>query len=143
MQRVGRKKEALFRVVLMEHSYAAKSGKAHEILGWYDPRFNKSEIKADRVKHWISNGAKPSDSMHNLLINKGIITGKKINVLPRKSPPKKEGEAAVAQAPVSSTEEKKEVAPEPVVETPAESPAESPVEASADSSSGGDSSSSE
>jgi uncharacterized protein YbaP (TraB family) len=35
-------------------------------------------------------GAKPSDTAHNLLVELGIIAGKKVNVLPKKSPITKE-----------------------------------------------------
>ena len=38
------------------------------------------------MKYWISKGAQPTDSIRNLLINKGVIQGKKVNVLPKKTP---------------------------------------------------------
>ena len=38
----------------------------------------------ERVKHWLKVGAKPSDTVFNLLINKGVIEGKKRNLLPSK-----------------------------------------------------------
>ena len=38
-----------------------------------------------------------SDTVHNLLIKENIIEGKKINVLPKKSPIKKEAEKIEAQ----------------------------------------------
>ena len=44
------------------------------------------EIKADRVKHWMSHGAQLSDTVHNWLIDKKLIPGKKINTLPLKKP---------------------------------------------------------
>ena len=37
------------------------------------------------MKHWISKGAQPTDSIHNLLINKKVIEGKKVNALPKKT----------------------------------------------------------
>ena len=80
---------------------SAKSGRVHEVLGMYDPVNDKKEIDGDRAKYWISKGAKVSDTVHNFLITKKIIPGKKINALPRKSPIKaevKEGEAASAPA---------------------------------------------
>ncbi len=43
-------------------------------------------IDADKARKWISNGVQPSDTMHNLLITQKVIEGKKINVLPKKSP---------------------------------------------------------
>lgn len=52
-------------------------------------------------------GAQPTGSIHNLLVNKGVITGKKVNVLPKKTSQKKEVI---------------ETAPTPVIETKEETP---------------------
>jgi ribosomal protein S16 len=49
------------------------------------------------VKHWISQGAQVSTTLHNLFINMKIISGKKINALPKKTAPKKEAPAAPAE----------------------------------------------
>lgn len=87
LQRVGRKHEPVFRVVLTDSKNGPKSGKFIEILGSYDSRDkNETTLKADRITHWINNGAQVSDTIHNLLITKEIIKGKKINNLPTKSP---------------------------------------------------------
>ncbi len=98
LQRVGRVHEPTFRVVLVDSKRGPKSGQAIEVLGSHDTRKEKknSQVDADRVKYGISKGAQLSDTMHNLLVNKKIITGKKINALPRKKPIKKEGEATPA-----------------------------------------------
>lgn len=83
-------------------------------------------------------GAQLSGTVHNLLVSRKIIDGKKINVLPKKKPIAKEG----GEAPVASAAPVAEVAtpvaeaatpeatpaPEPVVEAPApEAPAETPT----------------
>lgn len=92
LQRVGKKNEPTFRIVLTDSKNSTKSGKFLEILGSYDARDkNETRIDAERAKYWMSKGAKLSDTLHNLFINKKVITGKKINVLPKKSPIKKEG----------------------------------------------------
>lgn len=91
-----------------------KSGKALEVLGSYDSRRGeKADIKIDRVKHWMSFGAKPSGTIHNLLVQKRAITGKKINVLPKKKPIKKEGEGAPVADTSVSAEATAEAAPAP------------------------------
>ena len=114
LQRVGRKNDPSFRVVLTDSKNSTKSGKFLEVLGSYNARFGKPEIKADRVKYWVSVGAKVSPTVHNLLINEKVTSGKKINVLPRKSPPKKEEvvtpEAVVEEVQVApaASEEKQE-----------------------------------
>jgi small subunit ribosomal protein S16 len=96
LQRVGRTHEPKFRVVLTDSQNGPKSGKYVEVLGSYDARLDhkKEEIKADRIKHWISKGAQMSDTVHNLLVDLKVISGKKINALPKRTPIKKEGEAA-------------------------------------------------
>jgi small subunit ribosomal protein S16 len=90
LQRVGRKNDPSFRMVLTDSKNATRSGKFLEILGAYSARQGEPSIKADRVKYWMSVGAKPSDTVHNLLLKEKIIAGKKINVLPKKTVPKKE-----------------------------------------------------
>ncbi len=105
LQRVGRKHEPSFRVVLTESQNSTKSGRVQEILGSYDPRFDNPVIKGDRVKYWISMGAQPTDTVHNILVSQKIVEGKKKNVLPKKSPPKVEvKEEAVAKAPEKAAE---------------------------------------
>lgn len=103
LQRVGRKNDPSFRVILVEAKRAAKTGNYKEMLGSYDARTDRVELKADRIKHWISMGTTVSDTVHNLLVSQKVIEGKKINVLPRKSPPKVESEVvAEAVAPVEA-----------------------------------------
>ncbi|MCC2630970.1 MAG: ribosomal protein small subunit ribosomal protein, partial [Candidatus Paceibacter sp.] len=85
LQRVGRKHEPTFRLVLTDSQNSTKSGRYLEVLGNHDPRHkDKTAINVDRVKHWISKGAKPTDTVHNMFVSKKIIEGKKINVLPKK-----------------------------------------------------------
>jgi small subunit ribosomal protein S16 len=93
LQRIGRKNEAAFRVVLTDSKNAAKSGKFKEVLGSYTVKNDKIELVADRIKHWMSVGAQPSDTVHNILISKGLIEGKKKNVLSKKAPTTKRKEA--------------------------------------------------
>jgi len=93
LQRVGRVNEPKFRVVLTDSKNGPKSGKTLEILGAYDSRPGKdadNKLNGERIKYWISKGAKPSETMHNMLVGKKIIAGKKVNVLPKKSPIKKD-----------------------------------------------------
>lgn len=96
LQRVGRKHEPTFRVVVTDHKTAAKKNRRfHEIVGSYDARDkNITALNGERIKYWLSVGAQASGTVHNLLITKGIIEGKKINVLPQKTAPKKEEVAA-------------------------------------------------
>jgi len=97
LQRVGRKNIPVFRLVLTDSKNSTKSGRYLEILGSFDAHdHEKQTVDAERVKHWIAMGAKPTDTVHNFLINKKVITGKKINALPKKTPIKKEVPAEAA-----------------------------------------------
>lgn len=91
-------------------------------MGSYDSRRGeKAEINFERVKHWMSQGAQLSGTIHNLLVSKKLIPGKKINVLPKKRPIKKEGDAPAADAAAPADATPAEVAPEA---TPEAAPAE-------------------
>lgn len=98
LQRIGRKNDPSFRLVLTDKENSTKSGKFLEVLGSYDARKGKPVIVAERVKHWIAMGAQVSDTVHNLLVVEKIVEGKKINVLPKKTVPKKEEEAPKAES---------------------------------------------
>lgn len=133
LQRVGRKNDPSFRLVATESQNGPQSGKFLEVLGSYDARKGEPVFVADRVKHWIGMGAKVSDTVNNLLINAKIIDGKKINVLPKKSPIVKEkteeeakAEAKIAEAPAEepAVDEAKEEVPAQKEETEAPAPAE-------------------
>ncbi len=106
LKRVGRKNDPSFRLILTESTSGPKSGKVIETFGSYNPHDgqDKAAFKSDRVLYWISKGAQVSDTVHNMLVNNKIITGKKVNVLPKKRPIVKEGEKAapVPAAPAAS-----------------------------------------
>ena len=90
LQRTGRKNVPTFRIVLTDSKNSTKSGKFIEVLGNHDPRGDKGDVKADRVKYWMSQGAQLTGTLHNLFIKKGIIKGEKVNKLPKNVPQKKE-----------------------------------------------------
>ncbi|MCR4276237.1 MAG: 30S ribosomal protein S16 [Candidatus Parcubacteria bacterium] len=130
-QRIGRTNDPAFRIVVLEKERAAKAGNIVELLGTYNPRSKALTLNEEQVKHWLSMGAQPTDSIRNLLINKKVIEGKKVNALPKKTPQKNEEAiaaevAAVAAAAVAKVAEAivPEAAPvaeaEPVVEAPTE-----------------------
>jgi small subunit ribosomal protein S16 len=117
MQRTGRINVPSYRIVVVEHTSSPKAGRFVERVGSYNPTSKERNLSEDRIKYWMSVGAQPSGTVHNMLISAGILNAKKINVLPRKSPPKvesPEGEATPAAA-----------AP---TEAPVEAPAEVPSE---------------
>ncbi len=111
LQRIGRKNDPSFKIVLIESKKAAKSGRALETLGSYNARMGNPIVNGEKIKYWISKGAQVSPTVWNLLISQKILSGKKINVLPKKSPPKTEvpaTEAAPTEAATETPETKKE-----------------------------------
>lgn len=70
---MGAKGKPYYRVVAADID-SPRDGKFLEILGNYDPKKNPAEInlKEDRVREWLSKGAKPTLTVSNLLKTKGI-----------------------------------------------------------------------
>lgn len=108
LQRTGRNKVSTFRIVVTESKNGPKSGKSLEVLGVYDPVNDVKEIKVDRVKYWLSQGVGLSGTMHNFLVDRGIISGAKRNVISRRkasdtsSSKKEEKSAQSAEQPKDS-----------------------------------------
>lgn len=98
LTRVGKKNDPSFRVIVVESKRKPQPGNYLEMVGSYDPRTDRIELKADRIKHWIEMGAQTSDTVHNLLVSQKIIDAKKINVLPKKTVAKVEEAAPSADA---------------------------------------------
>lgn len=76
LNRVGRHNRAYYRVVVQEHA-AAPGGRHVAVVGSYDPYKKQVTLKEDEIKHWLSVGAQPSDTVHNLLVKRQIIVGQK------------------------------------------------------------------
>lgn len=105
---------------------------------------NHVHIEADKAKEWLSKGVQPSDTVHNILVGQKVIEGKKINVLPKKSPivdeeaikraeeeaaAKAEAEKAAAEAPKEAEEtDATEVAEEAPAAEAEDAPAETTEE---------------
>jgi len=116
LQRRGRKNDPSFRVVVVDSKKKPKTGNYLEMVGSHDPRGDRTELKGERITHWIGNGAQVSDTVHNLLVSHKIIDAKKINILPAFKA------APVAEAPVVEkvTESSEVEAPSETQENPVE-----------------------
>ena len=79
LSRVGKKNTPIYKVVVAEKSRPVK-GKFIESLGVYNPGNKDQALNAERIKYWISVGAQPSQTVHNLLIRQNIIEANKIHV---------------------------------------------------------------
>lgn len=74
LRRTGRKKQPLFRIVIAD-SRSPRDGKFIEVVGQYAPRQgeNALNLRADRVNHWLDNGAQPTDTVRSLLRRAGVL----------------------------------------------------------------------
>lgn len=122
LQRVGKKNRPSFRLILVEKARAARTGDFKEILGSVDRIEKRVQLNTERIKHWLQYGVQPSTTAHNLLVNAGLMEGKKI-AAHAKHPSKKTLERRKANAPAEAP-----VAEVPAAEAPAETAAEVPAE---------------
>jgi small subunit ribosomal protein S16 len=76
--RIGKKNQPSFKIVVTDKRNPSKGGRFVEELGFWNPLTKEKVLKKERIKYWLSVGAKPSSSIHNLLISEKIIEGKKI-----------------------------------------------------------------
>ena len=112
LTRVGKKNDPSFRVIVVESKRKPQPGNYLEMVGSYDPRVDRIDLKADRIKHWLGMGATTSETVHNLLVSNKIIDAKKINVLPKKTVAK--------PAPTEASEVEAPAEAAPAAEAPAE-----------------------
>ena len=103
--RVGKKKQPSFKIVVTDKRNPPSGGRFVEEVGFLNPFTKEKNLKAERIKYWISKGAKPSDSVYNLLIKEKVLEGKKIPVHKKKKK-KEKATPDAPTAPVVSAAEK-------------------------------------
>ncbi|MCC5890582.1 MAG: 30S ribosomal protein S16 [Alkalibacterium sp.] len=74
MKRMGSKRNPFYRLVVAD-SRAPRDGRIIEQVGTYNPVSNPAEVKLNEelVMKWLNDGAKPSDTVRNLLSKEGIM----------------------------------------------------------------------
>ena len=74
LKRIGAKKAPVYRVVIMD-TRAKRDGRSIEEIGLYNPRTEPPtvDLKEDRVRHWLSVGAAPSETVRGLLRKAGYF----------------------------------------------------------------------
>lgn len=74
LRRMGAKKRPFYRIVVAD-ARSPRDGKFIEEIGYYDPTTNPTTVKIDEEKalKWLSDGAKPSDTVKSLLQKQGVI----------------------------------------------------------------------
>lgn len=78
LSRTGKRHAPQYRIVVQEKTQDPWAP-AKEIVGKYNPHTQPStiELKEDRIKEWLAKGAQPSETVHNMLVNAGIIKADK------------------------------------------------------------------
>ncbi len=74
LARHGRKGRPFYRVVVQD-SRNPRDGRFVESLGYYDPLTDPAtfNVNGERARHWLSQGAKPSETVHRFLAREGLI----------------------------------------------------------------------
>lgn len=80
LSRTGKRKQPYYRIVVQDGTQDPWAP-AIEVLGNLDPRKERKEavVNQERAAYWLSVGAQPSATVHNLFVELGIIKAKKIN----------------------------------------------------------------
>lgn len=91
LARGGAKKRPYYRIVVAD-SRSPRDGRFIEKVGSYNPMLPKDhadriQINEERVKHWLSVGATPTDRVQRFLANVGLADKPAINEQPKKSAP--------------------------------------------------------
>lgn len=73
LKKMGAKKSPFYRIVITD-ARSPRDGRSIDQIGYYDPKKENAEVKLDRekVNHWLSVGAVPSDTVKSLLKREGI-----------------------------------------------------------------------
>lgn len=83
LMRLGRRHRPFYRLNAIDQR-TRRNGKVIENLGWFNPiapeGTQKLELKVDRIKHWLSQGAQPSDTVRDILGREGILDGKALEL---------------------------------------------------------------
>ncbi len=81
LSRIGKKNQPSYRLIVVDKR-RDPWGNYLEDLGYYNPCATPSTIKfeAERIKYWLSVGAEPSPTVHNLLIDQKILDAVKTKV---------------------------------------------------------------
>ena len=137
LARGGSKKRPFYRIVAAD-TRSPRDGRFIEKLGTYNPLLPKDSservtMNAERIQHWLDNGALPTDRVARFLDAAGIMKRDARNN-PNKAKPgkkaqerieeKKQKEEEAAEAARAAEEEAKAAAEAPAEEAPAEEAAE-------------------
>lgn len=101
MTRLGRRHRPFFRINAVDQR-SKRDGRFIENLGWYDPvaknPARQFRLNEDRIKHWLSVGAQPSETVANILVKHNLMDGTKIQERHARRVAAKQAKAAASAA---------------------------------------------
>ena len=117
----GTKKRPVYKIVVADSRFP-RDGRFIEKLGFFNPLLPKEKkervgLQSERIKYWLSQGAKPTTRVARLLGENNLMEMPKSGNNPNKAIPKKERKKDASEAPKvekktdSPKEEKKAEAP--------------------------------
>jgi small subunit ribosomal protein S16 len=111
LSRAGAKKQAAYRIVVAD-TRSPRDGRFIEKVGTYNPRVphdhkERLVVKEDRIKHWVSVGALPTDRVARLFSKIGLAQAPTVNEQTKKDKPR-----AKAQERLKAAEEAAKAAAE-------------------------------
>jgi len=121
--RKGKKHYPIYRLIVQEKTKNPQS-KYLEVLGMVNPHSKEKELKKDRIEHWLKMGAKPTETVHNLFVDEGIIKDDKVRAGKSKFGKKRKAEEAIKKAEEEAKKAEEIAAKEAEAETPIEAPVE-------------------
>ena len=77
LRKLGAKHKPFFRIAVTEVT-SARDGRFVEEIGWYDPKKQAANSKVDleRATYWLSQGAKPSETVRSIFREHGLFGGR-------------------------------------------------------------------
>lgn len=76
--RIGKKNQPSFKIVVTDKKNPPRGGKIIEEVGFWNPLTKEKALRRERIQYWLSVGAQPSKTIHNLLVSEKILEGEKI-----------------------------------------------------------------
>jgi len=140
MSRGGRKNRPFYKIVVADKRYP-RDGRFLEKLGTYDPLLpdgheNRVVLNVERINHWISQGAQPSERIARMMFKAGVGPKVEWTESPKKSAPKpktvernkeKEAKKVAAEEAAAAAAAEAKAAKEAPAPAPEAAPEEAPA----------------
>ncbi len=135
LARFGTKKRPFYRVVLADVR-APRDGRFIEKLGFLNPLLPKDhaqrlKLDGERIQHWLSVGAQPTDRVARMLGDAGLMTKPERSNNPIKAKPKAKAVERVAQKAEAASKAAEAAAAAAAAPAPEPAPEPAPAEEAA------------